>query len=337
MFIDVTDSGPDQLARKRKTASLVKARSNNNIIYVPGPCLLHQYHLAVQDGLAFVNNCVNSWFSESTSDPPQSTQNHFRHYVGALAAISNSWRDQAAKVITEWHRSYGPEALGRQYPSCVIAGRWGSVDSAEKFLLSRGQEKTQAVILRVLSKFVKAEKKVNTKDSQQDGTATGSADAEQNAKAGDAGDDDTNTYRIRLSKWYRTTFHAISSKIFWFLLRVCHHARGPLRHFFAFMQKHSAKHCLFLLVTSRINAFKHDCLQLVLGMPVWLQEALDASGCSTLSCEVQCKLKLLAAQLVFKQNRSLDLRIIKRLEEWLVCLRCVLIGSGWMIAGTGTQ
>ena len=309
--MDVTDSGPDQLARKRKLASLIRCKANN-IIYVSQPCLIHQYHLAVQDGMSFVNDAIQRFFDVSEKDG-------FRNYFCALAAIANSWRDQASRIINEWVRQYGPEKLSRQYPSQVIAGRWGSVDGAESFLLARGQEKVQSVLLRILSRFVKADKgKSKATGKGSDGTtekngmdvAEDQADQDHNPLV-----DDTQAYKIKLSKWYRTTFHAIASKMFWFLLHVCHRAREPLRHFFAFMQKHSSDQCLFTLVTSKIHAFKHDSLRLVLEMPHWLQAALDKSGCVTLSSDVQGKLKLLAAQLVFKQIRSLDLRILKRLDE----------------------
>ena len=278
---------------------------------------MHQYHLAVQDGLKFVNACTQGWF-------PEMVDSKFRHYVGSLAAISNSWRDQASKVMLEWQRSFGHESLGRQYPSQVIAGRWGSVDAAEMFLLARGQEKVQTVLLRVLSKFIKADPKGTAKAAKdgKDKPDKSVADTgDDNADNADAGGDPTldaiNAFKITLSKWYRTTFHAISSKIFWFLLHICHRARRPLRHFFAFMQKHSTKDCLFSLVTNKITAFKQDSLNLVLSMPMWLQDALNQSGCSNLKSETQCKLKLLGAQLVLKQIRSLDLRILKRLEELL--------------------
>lgn len=334
IFCDTTDSGPDQAARKRKIAAMVRFRSEN-IIYIPGACLLHQYHLAVQDGLSFVNDAISKFFTAEETG-------HFHHYFSALAAIANSWRDQASRTIAEWVRQYGHEKLSKQYPAQVISGRWGSVDMAESFLLARGQMKVQSVLLRVLSKFVKADKKDGkanqTVDSQgpdercSNGVSTGDASTalagnetlattgETNQSHDPAGTEgDRAAYRLRLSKWYRTTFFAISSKVFWFILRVCHRARMPLRHFFHFAQKHSADRCLLKLVTGKMCSFRHDALRLVLELPRWLNESLEASGCNTLSLSMQGRLKLLGAQLAFKQIRSLDLRLLKRLDECLVC------------------
>ena len=329
IFCDTTDSGPDQASRKRKIAAMVRFRSEN-IIYIPGACLLHQYHLAVQDGLSFVNDAISKYF---TSDET----GNFHHYFAALAAIANSWRDQASRTIAEWVRQYGHEKLSKQYPAQVISGRWGSVDIAESFLLARGQVKVQSVLLRVLSKFVKAEKKAGkseqTKQGQdEDGkngdvsagdASTAISDNETLTTTGDANqshdpagtEGDRAAYRLRLSKWYRTTFFAISSKVFWFILRVCHRARMPLRHFFHFAQKHSADRCLLKLVTGKMCGFRHDALRLVLELPRWLNESLEASGCNTLSLSMQGRLKLLGAQLAFKQIRSLDLRLLKKLDE----------------------
>ena len=318
IFMDVTDSGPDQAARKKKVTALVR-NSSTNIIYVPAACLLHQYHLAVQDGLTFLNTFISKFFDANESGG-------FRNYFGALAAIANSWRDQASRVIDEWVRQYGYDKKARQYPSQVIQGRWGSVDTSEAFLLERGQDKIQSVLLRVLSKFVKAEKAniSNEKGSEKQtltptpppGISTASSSFELPVATTTDIDtlDDTAVYRLKLSKWYRTTWFALSSKIFWFTLRVAHQARQPLRHFFAFVQKYSSDQCIQRLV-NHVGIFKAEIVRLVMEMPQWLQNALDASGCNSLNTSLQGKLKLMAVQLVFKQYRSFELRILKRLDE----------------------
>jgi hypothetical protein len=258
--------------------------------------------------LRFIDDCLKCHFD-------QSELRKFNRYFGALAAIANSWREKASAIMDEWHKLFGASRLGRQYPPHVISGRWGSVDFAEKFLLDRGQDKVQQALMNVLSQYVKSA----GKDS--DAVPASSADPI---------DDDANFHRLKLSKWFATTFFFIANNIFWFLLHVSNKIREPLRHFFHFMMKYTSDKCIFRLVTYKISEFRADLTKLALELPSWLDNTLRMTGCSNLSGKTQGKLKVLAFQLLWRQARALDHRIFQRLDQLFgLCLKYQFV-SFWV-------
>lgn len=318
--MDTTDCGPDQNSRKRKLAACINSNQPGNIIYVPGVCLLHQYHLICQMSLKFVDSCLQSasYFTPGNGSVPESVPD-ITKYFASLAAIANTWREKASVVMTEWEHLYGPERKGRQFPQHVLQGRWGSVDCAERFYLDRGREKIQECLLKVIAKYIRADG--SKSQSAEDGTDAGENGGQQIELADQ---DEVKSYKLRLSKWFSTTFRALNSKIFWFLLHVNHKIRSPLRHFLHFTQKYStprsSEHILLLLV-ERIDSFRMEWVLLLLDASNWIQEALQASGCNSLAPNVQGKLKVLVGQLLFKTGNGFDTRILNRLAQNLaICL-----------------
>ena len=299
VYFDVSDMGPDQASRKNKITAELFA-NDASIIYLPAPCLLHQYHLIVQDGLKFIDEAIKSYFTTAEL-------RRFSRYFGALAAIANSWREKASAVMDEWHRLYGASEQARKFPPHVISGRWGSVDFCEKFLIERGKTKVQQALFNVLSKYVKS----TVKDS-----ASAAVPAERAEPLDADAQDDNNLYRLKLSKWFATTFFSIASDIFWFLLFVSNKIREPLRHFFHYMMKHTSDRCLFRLVTLKVSQFRKDLTNLAIELPAFLQSTLELTGCDKLSEETQNKLKLVAFQLLWRQARALDHRIFQRLDQF---------------------
>ena len=167
LYIDTTDRGTDQVARKRRTAASVD--SVNQIIYIASDCYLHIFHAAVRSGLQLLDDLLSECFG-------QHTMAKFGKYFGSLAKLVNIWRERAADIMRAWSDQHeteeasksGPRSksnmtnaeiheLGRRYPLSVSSGRWGSVESAEEFLLERGRALTEPVILQVLSKQMKAD------------------------------------------------------------------------------------------------------------------------------------------------------------------------------------
>ena len=201
----------------------------------------------------------------------------------------------------------------------MLQGRWGSVDNAEQFYLARGREKIQKCLLTVISRYMKADK---SKEGQANGSKPGEEDDDGtgtgvNALA-DADIDEKRFYRIKLSKWFSTSFRALTSPIFWFILHISHKIRSPLRHFLHFTQKYSTprnSENILLLLVEKIQCFQSEWVLLALHAPTWIQEALEASGCSSLRASVQEKLKLLACRLLFKTGNAFDARIIQRLAK----------------------
>ena len=126
------------------------------------PAYSIKYHLICDTGLKYIDACLSS----STFFSPG--ENDLKKYFASLAAISNTWREKAAQIISEWEKTFGPSKQGRQFPQHVLQGRWGSVDNAEKFYLSRGREQIQSVLLKVISKHIKADKSGKDKDKGKD-------------------------------------------------------------------------------------------------------------------------------------------------------------------------
>ena len=89
----------------------------------------------------------------------------FDRYYSSIAKLTNLWREKASAMMTAWqdvHDGQGEASedtrlLGQRYPLSVSSGRWGSVEGAEEFLLERGRPLVEPVMLRVLSKFMKAD------------------------------------------------------------------------------------------------------------------------------------------------------------------------------------
>ena len=155
LYFDVTDKGLDQVCRKRLTAEAIEASRCPNIVYVPGFCFLHMFHACVKGGLSLVDELMNSLFD-------QSVLNGFTRYFGSLSKVVNTWRERAADVMAAWTQHFKDAdldtmKLGRRYPLAVISGRWGSVESAEDFMLTRGRDKVVPVLLAVLSKHMRAD------------------------------------------------------------------------------------------------------------------------------------------------------------------------------------
>ena len=138
--------------------------------------------------------------------------------------------------------------------------------------------------------------------------------------------DDTRVYRIKLSKWFQGTFNAIQHPLFWFLLYVCRCMRGPLRHFFAFVQLQS-KNCnaaqvVQQLVTGKLDEFLNEYRILYDRMNDIVLKAMELSGCDSLfkdDMEGQAALSLMARKVCYQQWASFQRRICYPMQQQLNC------------------
>lgn len=159
VYIDVSDRGSDQSARRRRTSQYLSSRSS--ILYVDSDCYLHCFHSAIKDSLRMVDDLIDSCFSESTLKG-------FHKYWSSLAKVTNIWRERAKTIMDCWdlHHSQRSDVAGkeksdlleqgRRYPLNVVAGRWGCVERAEEFLLERGKDNVVPVLLAALSSSMKS-------------------------------------------------------------------------------------------------------------------------------------------------------------------------------------
>ena len=154
LYIDVSDCGPDQAARKRKLHEyLSQSHVPNNVIYMDSICFLHQYHRAVSDALTLTDSMITSFFDPEMLDG-------FKSYFGSLASVCSTWRLLARDMMSVWDKQHvgsdiETQRLGRRYPLQCLQGRWGSIEAAERFLTQRLKKDVSEAMLAVLSKHMR--------------------------------------------------------------------------------------------------------------------------------------------------------------------------------------
>ena len=155
VYLDVSDKGSDQLARRRcMSAQLAEETVPPNLIYLHSDCYLHMYHAAVRDSLSLADELLRDFFCVEVLDG-------FSKYFASVSSVASTWRLLAAEIMQAWDQNFQTESiqvqkLGRRYPMSVSAGRWGSIEDAESFLLERGMARVVKTVLQVLSKHMKA-------------------------------------------------------------------------------------------------------------------------------------------------------------------------------------
>lgn len=146
----------------------------------------------------------------------------------------------------------------------------------------------------------------------------GGADACDAIVLDEIGIDETRAYQIKLSKWKQGALEAIMCPIFWYLLYICRVIRGPLRHFMAYVQKHSCKgECLFNLVTGKLDEFLDDFTKLFKNFNQITDAAFKLSGCDKLDAHDLAGLKTISHKLLCQQWATYQRRIYKPLQQYL--------------------
>ena len=177
----------------------------------------------------------------------------------------------------------------------------------------------------------KSSKNIDDDDADDDNEISGHDAAERKS------------YRLKLSRWYKGAFYAIKNPVFWFCLYMCRVVRGPLTHFYLYIQKASqcnnSGKALFHLVCHKLDEFQHEYHQLLANLGSILDEALRLSDCNTLPEDVVESLKLMGWKLVLQQWSALQRRIIKPLRQCPDCLNMDWtgreLGGGMCGAGQG--
>ena len=216
----------------------------DNIFYWDCNCILHQCHLAVRDSLNYTDE-----FLEDLSLACPDVSKGFKRYFSSIAKLNHFWRERVADFIKSFEQIFGDHGHGvsyRRYPLTCIAGRWGSITSSEDFLLERGRHFLEPTLLALLSKYMKADVAPKAK-------ANSKKKAEQKRSSKKARlldedfEDEVNAYRLKLSKWSSGTLSAVTSDLFWLLLRIQNTTRKPWSHLMFYVQKHSSERLLMKL------------------------------------------------------------------------------------------
>jgi hypothetical protein len=202
---------------------------------------------------------------------------------------------------------------------------WGSVDAAERFLLERGCKYLTPVLLALLSKAMNAAKHHTTPRPQPQpdasaaahpsGTAPALVKSAAPVKTSLADDDDDREgYRIRMTKYASGALAAITTSIFWLLLRVAHTARKPLRHFHFWVQKNTHNRMLFQLVTGKADQFMHEFMEVISQFPSWFSAAVAETG-AQIPEEVLTVVRSFSFKLVMHGAASFEMRICSVLRR----------------------
>ena len=146
-------------------------------------------------------------------------------------------------------------------PTRAISGRWGSIHSAERFLLNAGYDETSKVLPEVLDHgparkaaakkaAAKATKKLAAHGSDGDASDDDEADAAKQPglypkKAHNEDEvehcfalvlDETKHYQEQRGRWIAATLRNVVSAEFWSMHMRAHVSRWPLMHAMFFLQ-----------------------------------------------------------------------------------------------------
>ena len=259
LYTDTSDAGPDQAARRKKLNAALN--DVGNILYFDLNCCIHQYHLIVKEQLVLVDRFLQSVEQVFKGGHPTK-------YFASIAKISHYWRERVSPFVDTWEKMFGctADVNYRRYPLQVVAGRWGSVDSAEEFFLARGKARLKPVLLALLSSAMKA-KKTDKSDKAQDESLLDDLDGRA-------------AYQIKMSKHSSGACAAVQSDLFWVLLRLMNTARGPLRHFFLWCQKYSQRRPALRLVTETADQIMDEFTALHNTFDSWFRDALKEASAS---------------------------------------------------------
>jgi len=248
LFGCCTDAGSDQTAFRKIARK--EASQKNNVIFWDNNCFMHQLNLGVRSGLVLVDRFL-------------AAQGKTFKYFSTLTKIVNLWRQFASAVFLAFAALFGALCaveLARKVPPRCIAGRWGSIEGAEKLVSKIGSERLNNVYKKVLGKrSARKENNKKSKKKQKQSNATqepeqdeaeetdkrkNAADPEDDEAAGAADGvdevriEEMKAFQQRMGRWSREVLSSIADPMFWLVLDIVRIARSPLHHALCFLQHH---------------------------------------------------------------------------------------------------
>lgn len=348
VITDTSDCGSDQASRRKLTKAAVAGVDLDGLalFYLDCNCLVHQFHIMVQEQLYLLDEFLDSCMAE------ESFKEHaFTKYYSSLAKTASYWRERVHEVICAWeniHQHRAPDGVNpRKYPLKVISGRWGSVSNAELFMLERSRTFLAPVLLGVLSSAVRARPKQDDEADEPEHTAgvgrgrargrgmgkrgrsDGKAKAKKPSKTDTLVDDaeGREAYQVKMSKWASGCYQAIRCSLFWLCLRVMQTVRSPLTHFFHWCEKNSENRLLFQLVTGKADAFHAEFEELLKQSGKWFPQAVEEAQAVDIPNELLEQVQSLCHRLLVSSAGGFYLRIVKMTRRHWVnkSLRCCII------------
>lgn len=175
------------------------------VFYFRMKCVLHQLHLVVGKML-----------------------NRLQGHFSAMAKIVNVWRSVGVpyKVSQEFEKLFGHEIAKkvRRLPPRPLRGRWGSISSAEAYLLESEPKSLAGVFKAVLGS-------TDCDDGGDDAITLDSFSG---------GDMDNATYRKIMGRWRRDAISALEDPFFWLQVLISFNAKQPLNHLMYFLMSNKS-------------------------------------------------------------------------------------------------
>ena len=161
--------------------------------------MLHQLHLVVSKQLGRLSG----------------------HYA-SIAKVVNVWRSVGVpwKIFELYTAKFGSDQakVVRRLPPRPLKGRWGSISSAEEYLLQARPTDLPAIFKCALG----------TVENVEDGDIAA-------ALLDSAGDIDNATYRKIMGRWRRDAIAALEDPMFWAQVLISFNSKRPLNHLMRFL------------------------------------------------------------------------------------------------------
>ncbi len=264
----------------------------------------------------------------------------FTKYTGSIGKLVNYWRENLGDFINTWEAINGCQQPGdgvsyRRCPLRLVSNRWGSVHSAEVFILQRKRKLLQPVLLALFSKRMKAATKTPGAGAKTKPAAkSGKKKQQKTDKIDDLLDDDSReTYNIKLSKWASGACAAVLSSLWWLLLRIAQTTRAPLTHFFLWMQSSDEtkkrRGVILEIVTYKAASIMVEFQDLLNSIDSWFEKAVEEVQANDLPKEILDLSKAFAAKLLLESASDFYMRIVQQTERfplkllWMTLVECL--------------
>ena len=240
-YIQVTDSGPDQMCARKIVA--LEILLCLYVWHLAASCLHHGGHIGCRVSLK-----VCEWLLKHTFDCDVGG-------FSSLAKFINIWRDSGRQFYDAALARFGPDiaiSAFKYAPARCLTERWGSSWLSEARVINATPVIARRVTHDVLTK--KAAKRRPEDDAQADADLT------------ELRDEEHAFYRLRHGRWGTEASRAINADEWWTILRIGHRVRTIFHHLFLSQQKHHGDVYGYFaqLVWGKLVTFHDEIAQLFL-------------------------------------------------------------------------
>jgi hypothetical protein len=266
MIFISSDGGSDMIKMRRHA----KAETEFDIatLMVDFSCTQHGGALIVKGNLII----IDAWLAKLRKLRPKFDAG-FKGYYSAIAKVLHVWRDNVKNMYKLALKTFDPMTAKdhfKRYPPKCMSSRWGCLTDCEAYVktVTRGRLEPLIKVMcmkkseleaahtsgllalepeepqpRAAPAAIAAEPMAELPEEDA-APAPGPAPASKEAPpqpatalVDDPRVEETEAYKLKMTRWKRDTFSAISSGLFWQILDFSHKAGDPLGHHLRFVQK----------------------------------------------------------------------------------------------------